>query len=132
MSIATPRSKGILATASLPTADVKALWADKVLAISARESIKWRDLYDLAYLSQEMSAAGIDRSSAMEDLRISAEIYNSNLTRIRDGLARDVVVDGLFDLDAYQADMKKWFSDMEFKAMAASQPRTYMSGCTTF
>ena len=120
VSIATPRSKGILATASLPTADVKALWADKVLAISARESIKWRDLYDLAYLSQEMSAAGIDRSSAMEDLRISAEIYNSNLTRIRDGLARDVVVDGLFDLDAYQADMKKWFSDMEFKAMAAS------------
>ncbi len=120
VSIATPRSKGILATASLPTADVKALWADKVLAISARESIKWRDLYDLAYLSQEMSAAGIDRSSAMEDLRISAEIYNSNLTRIRDGLARDVVVDGLSDLDAYQADMKKWFSDMEFKAMAAS------------
>ena len=99
---------------------MKALWADKVLAISARESIKWRDLYDLAYLSQEMSAAGIDRSSAMEDLRISAEIYNSNLTRIRDGLARDVVVDGLSDLDAYQADMKKWFSDMEFKAMAAS------------
>lgn len=120
VSISTPRTKDVLATASLPTADVKALWADKILAISARESIKWRDLYDLAYLSQEMSAGGIDRSTAMDDLRISADIYNSNLARIRDGLGRDIVIEGLADLDAYQADMKKWFSDTGYKTMAAS------------
>ncbi len=120
VSISTPRSKGILATASLPTADVKALWADKILAISARESIKWRDIYDLAYLSQEISAAGIDRSTALDDLRVSAEIYKSNLSNISNGLLRDVVVEGLGDLDAYRADMKKWFSDAEYKTMTGS------------
>jgi hypothetical protein len=120
VTISTPRSKGIMATASLPTADVRSLWADKILAISARESIKWRDLYDLSYLSEQMSASGFDRSEALGDLKISADIYKSSLEKIRTGLERDVVVDGLVDSAGYEADMKKWFSDAEFKAMIAS------------
>lgn len=115
--IATPRSLSVMATASLPTADLTSLWADKILAISARPAIKWRDMYDLAYLSEAMSASGIDRTNALDQMKTSADIYNSNVGNIRAGLDNDMVVEALGNTAEFELDMKKWFTEADFKKM---------------
>lgn len=114
--IAYPRILDVQASAALPAAEISTIWADKIIAISQRPAMKFRDLYDLGYLSHDLRRLRLGEEELAELLTNSMSIYRETPDRIAEGLEREMVRDGLADRDGYLADMRKWFSTSAYKA----------------
>lgn len=95
-------------------------WSDKIIAMSQRPAFKWRDIYDLWFLTKHMKSLDDSKDPKehvpypthekfVEALESTASIYGKNLTDIRDGLQRMLETGVLESTDLYADDMKKWF-----------------------
>lgn len=119
-----PDSKGSVAvTTPIPVPQLVAAWADEIKAVATRVDFKWRDAFDLWWIARcllredELSVA--DRLDA---LKVTAAIYDKTLDDVARGLSRVLDSAVLTDLEAFEADMSRWFSrDVFARYRAAGQ-----------
>lgn len=95
----------------IPVPHLRSAWADKVKAISTRPEFKWRDAFDLGWISREFSRPGVRPSDVDlgEALRASARIYGKTPGELVEGLELRLA-DGTFGkLDEFVENMTLWF-----------------------
>lgn len=101
---------GLSVSIAIPIAEIKAIWADKVVAIAGRPSLKWRDAYDLAYTADAIALRRLRLSEdeAVTMVAASAAVYDRDLATVRDSLMELIGSGQLDDVSTFVKDMSKW------------------------
>lgn len=103
---------GIRAPIPMPT--LLSAWADKIKAVATRPAVKWRDIYDIAFILRSMHPRPAD-DEKVEALSSTAAIYGRTLDDVARGL-EVVLAEGILDdREGYEADMARWFDDEYFE-----------------
>ena len=116
-SVVTPCILNQVASTGLPCADPVAVWADKIVAMALRPVLKHRDIHDLGYMRKHLRYDGLGSADRLAALQTSAAIYGRSLAEILQGLSRPEIRDGIGDLPAFTADMRRWFPATVFANM---------------
>lgn len=100
----------------IPAPKLISAWADKIKAIATRDFMKWRDLFDLAFVSQTMrkeeTITNADKKRALE---ASGAIYGKTYADIVEGL-RQVIATGLLeDVASFERDLWFWLDEATFE-----------------
>ena len=106
---------GLRIMTHIAIAEMKSIWADKIVAIGGRPSLKWRDAYDLAYVAGEMKrdkiTPGDEENIAL--IGASAALYRRDLTTVLDHLNALEASGQLEDTEAFIKDIGNWFTDSD-------------------
>lgn len=103
-------------SATIPAPDLISSWADKIVAVGHRRDFKWRDAYDLAFLSLEIPNASTKESARYEAICATLGIYKDmDLDTLIEGLNRDFVTTSLEASDEFAADMQNWMPPERWK-----------------
>jgi hypothetical protein len=108
--------------AEIPVPEKVAFWGDKVKAFATRPEVKWRDVFDLGFLSRqfERDRARPSSEELAHALEVSARIYNREACSLVDGL-RLRLGDGTFVSSAdYISGMAQWFDPDTYRNLAAN------------
>lgn len=110
-TFAAPRGPQFEVSVMLPVAELLSLWADKAKAIATRPAVKWRDLYDIAFVASALDRRGLVPTEAQrfEALRTSAAIYAKTPGDVALGLTTLLDHDAFDDLQAFERDMERWY-----------------------
>nr|WP_250808223.1 nucleotidyl transferase AbiEii/AbiGii toxin family protein [Neorhizobium tomejilense] len=109
--------RAVLVKSHVPVPVLVSAWADKIKAIATRPSFKWRDAYDLSYISRSMIRENLSDDEKGRAITATAAIYGTNLLDIEEGLVR-VQEQGVFeDVSRFQADMRRWFDTETYERM---------------
>lgn len=125
-----PEAIGLESQAEIPAATLDTIWADKIMAMSARPAMKWRDVYDMGYAMERISETGDD--ALFERLEVACASYRSDMRDIHAGLARDYLatLDGAFE--TFSQDMKAWLPARAWEtAMENGTMAAYHESCVT-
>jgi len=108
--MARPGHAGGSITTTMPVGDLVSLWADKVKVIATRPGLKWRDVHDLGYISQQFDRRGWpDQPALLDALATTAAIYEKTLQDVEEGLSARLD-EGCFDkVEDFTMDMGRWF-----------------------
>jgi hypothetical protein len=100
------------------------LWADKVQAIANRATLKWRDLFDLGYIllnikdfsiwSVADKLAALDTTAQIQGLALP-DLIPALQQRLK--LIKSALVLSADELNAYEADLQRWFDAELFAAL---------------
>lgn len=105
---------------SLPVGELVALWGDKLKATATRGEVKWRDVHDIAYVSEALDRAGWPSNAHLvEAIATSAELYRCDLEEVAEGLEARLTAGDYDGLDAFVADMRRWFDAERFDDQVA-------------
>ncbi len=108
-------ASNIAVSTPIPAPTLVSAWADKIKAIATRDHMKWRDLFDLAFISQMMRRETISNSEKKAALQTTASIYGKTLDDVAAGL-RAVQASGALENEAeFEADLGKWLDSETFK-----------------
>lgn len=109
--------RAVLVKSHVPVPVLVSAWADKIKAMATRPAFKWRDAYDLSYISRNMIREHFSHDDKGRAIRATAAIYGTDLQDIENGLIR-VQESGVFEnVSAFKADMKRWFDPNTFEHM---------------
>jgi predicted nucleotidyltransferase component of viral defense system len=109
--------RAVLVKSHVPVPVLVSAWADKIKAIATRSAFKWRDAYDLSYISHSMRRQDLPDAEKDRAIRATAAIYKTSLAQIEQGL-RNVMESGVFEeVAAFEADMKRWFEPDTYERM---------------
>jgi len=105
-------NKAFRVAAMMPVAELISLWADKCKVIALRDYTKYRDAYDLAFISSSMERNGSRPSDAelRRAVQVTAGIYGNDLNDIIAGLKTRLTDTYFTDLDAFAQDLTKWLT----------------------
>lgn len=106
----------IILSSQIPVPTLVSAWADKVKAIATRPAFKWRDAYDLSFVSHSMTRGNVSREEKKEALAATSAIYSKSLEEVVVGLERVLENGYLDDIDTFEADMRRWFRPDTFEA----------------
>lgn len=123
-----PSSGGIESETFIPAATLDTIWADKIMAMSARPVMKWRDVYDMGFVMDNMEA--MDDSHLFDRLRVACQSYRSDMTAIYVGLGRDYLQDLDQSVEVFMDDMKSWLpADVFLSAEKDGSLISYHQSC---
>ncbi|MCZ7861354.1 nucleotidyl transferase AbiEii/AbiGii toxin family protein [Agrobacterium salinitolerans] len=109
--------RAVLVKSHVPVPVLVSAWADKIKAIATRPAFKWRDAYDLSYISRSMVRESLDDAAKARAIKATAAIYGTSMAELENGLRR-VMDNGVFEqVEAFQADMKRWFDADTYERM---------------
>lgn len=109
--------RAVIVKSHVPVPVLVSAWADKIKAIATRPAFKWRDAYDLSYISRSMVRESLTDSEKAQAIRATAAIYGTSMTELEQGLRR-VLGSGVFEeVAAFEADMKRWFDADTYERM---------------
>ena len=100
--------------APIPAPKLIFAWADKIKAIATRDYMKYRDVYDIWFLLQQIRPAPEGRE-AIDAIEKVASLYAHDLTTVAGGLTRVLESGALEDVVAFSLDMKKWLDPKLFE-----------------
>lgn len=106
----------IVLRSQIPVPQFVSAWADKVKAMATRPAFKWRDAYDLSYISQCMARENVNDVSRSAAIKATAAIYSKTMADVEAGLVRILDEGYLEDVASYETDMGRWFDKETFKA----------------
>lgn len=117
-----PMTKGVIGiTTPLPVPTLVAAWADKVKAIATRPAMKWRDLFDLDYIANEIRYSGrVSDEEKIDAIVATAAIYDKTMEDVLDGLRAVVDSGDLSDYESFGEDMEHWFDANTYDAYGNS------------
>jgi hypothetical protein len=125
---ALPEAIGIEAYESIPAATLETIWADKIMAMSARPVMKWRDVYDMGFAMERIEGCSDDELFAR--LEVACESYRSDMSNIYQGLGRDYLVDLSDNFPVFADDMKKWLpAVVHERGIESGQLNQYHEAC---
>ena len=104
-----PMAVGFKTQNFLPAATLETLWADKIMALSARPVMKWRDIYNIGFIMDNMKKSSIRTLFAR--LKVVSASYGKNISDIYTGLQRDQLLTIADQYDIFEKNMMKWFTD---------------------
>ncbi|MFX4300266.1 nucleotidyl transferase AbiEii/AbiGii toxin family protein [Pseudosulfitobacter pseudonitzschiae] len=110
---ATPQAIGISCYNNIPCATLETIWSDKIMAMSARPVMKWRDVFDVGYIMDKLPEVADD--TLFERMGVAARSYRSSTERLLENLDRQELVDLADHYDAFEADMRKWLPSFDFE-----------------
>ncbi|MDW9481701.1 hypothetical protein GOB57_23930 [Sinorhizobium meliloti] len=109
--------RAVLVKSHVPVPVLVSAWADKIKAIATRPAFKWRDAYDLSYISRSMVRENLSDDDKARAIRATAAIYGTSMADLEQGLRR-VLESGVFEeVEAFEADMKRWFDADTYERM---------------
>ena len=105
-------------TVEIPVPCLSAFWGDKVKAFATRPGIKWRDVYDLGFISRQFETNGRpDESELLASLLTSARIYGKAPGEIAECLSRRLA-DGTFaEAKDFVENMANWLAPDTFASI---------------
>lgn len=110
--------RAVLVKSHVPVPVLVSAWADKIKAIATRPAFKWRDAYDLSYISHSMLREELTDSAKARAIKATAAIYGTSMNQIEEGLRR-VLESGVFEnVEAFEADMRRWFDKETYEGRA--------------
>jgi hypothetical protein len=94
----------------------------QIVAIATREDFKWRDAYDLWWITRCALQEGelLTDEERLRALRVTAAIYDKTLLDVGAGLSRVVASGILNEQGAFENDMKRWFPHDVFARYSAA------------
>lgn len=103
----------------IPVPEFISAWSDKIKAIATRPDFKWRDAYDLAWVINQIKKEDNNfvENDYIESLVATAEIYGKNIDDIKNGLENILNKNILNEIDSFEKDMSRWFSDDMFSRL---------------
>jgi hypothetical protein len=101
---------GLYSESEIPTATLDTIWADKIMAMSARPAMKWRDVYDMGFIMENMEPMSDDH--LFDRLKVACRSYRSSMPEIHSGLCRDYLANLGESLDTFKEDMSAWLPGM--------------------
>jgi len=110
--MAKPSAVGLRAQDSIPAATLHTIWADKIMAMSARPTMKWRDVYDMGYVMNHIEDVTTD--GLFERLQVACKSYRSDMGAIHAGLDRDYLATLADRYDEFEEDMRSWLTPDDF------------------
>ena len=109
--------RAVIVKSHVPVPVLVSAWADKIKAIATRPAFKWRDAYDLAYISRSMLREDLSDAEKSRAIHATAAIYGTSMADIEAGL-RKTLESGVFEeVQAFEADMKRWFDKETYDHM---------------
>lgn len=108
-----PSAIGLYAEEHLPTATLETIWADKIMAMSARPVMKWRDVFDMGFIMERLGDAEDD--DLFGRLQVACASYRSDMGAIHTGLGRDYLEGLEDDYEAFEQDMRHWIPSHLFE-----------------
>lgn len=117
-----PGVRGVRMRAQINVPELVSLWGDKVKAMSTRPEFKFRDAFDLGFISRyfERNHNRPDEVALTEALTASARIYGKELTDLVHGLEQRLS-DGSFErLEDFMVNMSLWFEPETHAVMSAN------------
>lgn len=103
---ALPQALGIACYHALPCATLETIWSDKIMAMSARPVMKWRDVFDMGHIMEQIEA--VSDASLLERMEVAARSYRSDTAALLDNLHRDELIHLKDHYDTFESDMRKW------------------------
>jgi hypothetical protein len=123
-----PSAIGLACSDALPCATMETIWADKIMAMSARPVMKWRDVFDMGYIMERIGAVPDD--VLYERMGVATRSYRSTLSELHANLARPELKALEQDYHTFEADMKKWLAGPDFERhLSEGQLRQYHGAC---
>lgn len=108
--LARPQKGNTAISVMMPVAELVSLWADKVKVVATRGGFKWRDMHDLAFISESLDRNGWPpEAELVAALETTSSIYGKTLQDVLDGLQSRLGDGYLDDRKAFQEDMARWF-----------------------
>lgn len=111
---ATPCAIGISCYSEIPCATMETIWSDKIMAMSARPVMKWRDVFDVGYIMDRMPV--VPDETLFERMDVAARSYRSRTDQLLENLDRQELVDLADHYEAFENDMRKWLPADDFDA----------------
>lgn len=93
----------ITLTPPMPAASLEAAFADKIVALSLRPHLKWRDLFDLWWIDKQIGANVVEHVDAVKH---HASGYSG--ASLQDGIERFLARDPDDVLSTADPDLKRW------------------------
>jgi hypothetical protein len=117
-----PGVRNVRMRAEIQVPHLVSFWGDKVKAMSTRPEFKFRDAFDLGFISRVWERNGNRPSPAdlAQALVASARIYGKSLEDLESGLD-DRLSDGSFErLDEFKTNMSLWFAPETHASMSSN------------
>lgn len=112
-----PGLERIRLTVEIPVPELVSAWGDKIKAVATRPEFKWRDAYDIGFISRIFDRSGRPSQEALrEALLASARIYGKTEADVAEGLQRRLEDGTLDNLSGFVANMVNWFPLDTFKS----------------
>ena len=125
---ARPTAIGIDCRNDLPCATLATIWSDKIMAMSARPVMKWRDVFDMGHVMEHIG--DVSEKFLFERLEIATQSYRSTLEDLYVNLARPELVQLEDHYEVFESDMEKWLPEPTFKTyVGTGRLRKYHSEC---
>lgn len=105
----------IAVSTPIPAPTLVSAWADKVKAIATRDHMKWRDLFDLAFVSQMMRREAVSNAEKKQALETTARIYGKTLQDIVTGLQAVQASGALTNTQEFEQDLGLWLDKETFE-----------------
>jgi len=96
------------------------LWGDKVKAIACRQDLKWRDLFDLGFLSGHRGLVDASVHDRLQAIDVATRLHRGSLLTVHRGLeSRIAEIGGVDGYSRYMADLERWFAPDLYAAFHA-------------
>ena len=93
------------------------LWGDKVKAIACRQDLKWRDLFDLGFLSEHRGVVDASVHDRLRAIDVATRLHRGSLLTVYRGLeSRIADIGGVDGYGRYMSDLERWFAPDMFAA----------------
>jgi hypothetical protein len=127
-TMAEPEAIGLQSNEALPAATLQTIWADKIMAMSARPVMKWRDVYDMGFVMHNIETYDLDELYGR--LQVACATYRSDMSAIHAGLGRDYLANLSDEYQTYEDDMRAWLPEHTFNEQKKSgKLKSYFEDC---
>lgn len=127
---AKPEAVGVRSFHELPCASLKTFWADKIMAMSARPAMKWRDVFDLGFIMERLG--DVSDQDLIERLGIAKDSYRSSFSEVLSGLQRDMIMSVPEARETFIQEMEPWLPVLDYTRLKGngSLDRYFDSCCS--
>lgn len=125
---ALPEAIELEAYEEISAATLDTIWADKIMAMSARPVMKWRDVYDMGFAMERLG--GVSDDDLFERLSVACSSYRSNMKSIHEGPGRDYLANLPETFATFRDDIRSWLPGMAYdKALDNGKLEAYHQVC---